>query len=104
MAQQKPQTPPALFESIFDGPDSMFGRIFGSDEPAAAPAQPDIRIKLNQKQFDRLVEGNELKYKVDGQTILLVAPAKHSREKVANLLKAGSITSEQAEKMLRMRA
>lgn len=102
-----PKLNESLFGRIFEGPDSLFGRVFGEDEPlapAAAPTQPDIRIKLNQLQFDRLMDGIELKYKVDGQMIRLVAPARYSRQHIEQMLKDQRITQAEADEMLRMRA
>jgi hypothetical protein len=96
----------SLFGSIFDGPDSVFGRVFGEfdPQPAATPAEPDIRIKLKQKHIDSLLEGKELKYKVGGRVIRLVASAKYEREYVDNLLRDGYISKTEADIMLRMRA
>ena len=96
----------SLFRSIFDGPDSMFGRVFGefNPQPAAAPTEPDIRISLKQKHIDLLLDGKELKYTVDGRTIRLVAKAKYEREYVDRLLKDGFINKTEADIMLRTRA
>lgn len=97
----------SLFSRVFDGPDSLFGRIFGSETEEATEAElppASVRITLGQKQFDRLERGEVLKYKADGQTIELVAPAKYPREYVERMLHDRHITQAEAEIMLRMRA
>ena len=66
----------ALFEEIFDGPNSLFGQIFGSfsdklrsvKQPAAVP---NIRIKLTKKQLERLLAGKTETFQGGGHSILL---------------------------------
>ena len=105
-----------VFDKLFDQLENAIGRtghilddLFGP-EPKYAPQVPlppkpkDVRIRVEAAHVAKLLAGGELKYKVQGQEITLVAPAKYSREEIADLLKRGAITGDRAEVMLRERA
>jgi hypothetical protein len=63
----------ALFEEIFDGPDSMFGRIFGQrgSKIKASPSEPVVRVKVSKAQLAILVTGKSLNFKSEKGYILL---------------------------------
>ena len=48
----------ALFERIFDGPDSVFGRIFGPSEPE----QQTVRITLTTEHLKKLCARETLSF------------------------------------------
>ena len=56
----------ALFEEIFDGSDSLFGRIFGSSaQPKRGNKEPKIiGITLTPEQLQELSAGKLLTFKV----------------------------------------
>ena len=71
----------AIFEEIFDGPDSVFGQIFGpgraklrqQEKVAASSVQPasEVRIKLGKKHIDLLEAGREVTFVAGSQTIVI---------------------------------
>lgn len=69
---------PALNESVFDamfeGPDSVFGRMFGSTmkkAPRSSPPDPTVRVKISKAQLAMLVKGESLNFKSTKGYILL---------------------------------
>lgn len=69
----------AVFEQIFDGPDSVFGRIFGPSQDAMDEARKlvrkrkwrTIRFKLTQSQIDRLQSGDHVVFKVGDENFII---------------------------------
>ncbi len=94
-----------LLDQIFEGTNNMMEKIFGSSKPSASRTRvPEVHLSIKKPQMARLLAGEQIKYRADGHLLVLVAPAKYSREEIADLLKRGSITGDQAEIMLRERA
>ena len=70
----------ALFEEVFDGPDSLFGRVFGPSRfklrqmaRAAKKAAPAAEIHFNMSN-DNLIDlaaGGILRFKSRGQTFTM---------------------------------
>ncbi len=65
---------PGMFDAIFEGPDSLFGRIFGHNE-TPAPVR-ELRIKMTEKQLQRLIARKPLKYKAGDSEITITPPPK----------------------------
>jgi hypothetical protein len=89
---KKPEVPASVFEKIFDGPDSTFGRIFdgpdsafgklfGSADCESTTATrvsssktiplPVVRVRLGQRQMDKLATGEEVTYRFGDQTLII---------------------------------
>ena len=67
----------AIFEEIFEGPDSIFGQIFGPSreklaEIEAAKKPRKVRIKVKPEQIDKLLAGESLKFTAKGMNGLVI--------------------------------
>lgn len=67
----------ALFEEIFDGPDSLFGRIFGPSSQRTSriithfPPKPTLRVTLTAEHLEQLHAGKSVTFNADGQSIII---------------------------------
>jgi hypothetical protein len=68
----------SLFEEIFDGPDSLFGQVFGpsreklrQNKRAAANNPNTIRIKVSKAQLKMISEGKSLNFKFNSGFVLI---------------------------------
>lgn len=69
----------AIFEQIFEGPDSVFGRIFGPSEEAMDEAKKlirrkvtrTVRFKLSPAQIEILQQGGHLTFSVGNEKFVI---------------------------------
>ena len=90
-----------ILKRIFDGPNSLINRAM---KRYKQPKKPTIRITLNQKLIDSLLDGNTEHYRTRDFNIDIVSPAKYTREHCDMLLKNKFISNVEYEIMLRQRA
>lgn len=78
---------------------SLFKRILGK-----TPEKSTVRVTLNQKMIDDLMDGKTVTFQADGRTIEVVAPAKYDREYCDFMFTNRLISKVEYEIMLRQRA
>lgn len=69
-----PASDPSVFDAMFEGPNSVFGRMFGSMyrlPPRSSPPPAKVRVKISKAQLAMLVKGESLNFKSEKGYILL---------------------------------
>lgn len=62
----------ALFEEIFDGPDSLFGRIFGPSREKLAQTKSTIRVQLTPELLKDIGQGKIVCFETEHETIQIM--------------------------------